>query len=265
MKIYILFLLVACSLKTIAQNEKIEEGWIKADSIFIEQVTKSYKSNPSNLWLILPDKTDPKTKLGFNYYLIKGSNGKGYVSFFYEFVIYNNQLVSYEIKAQMPSDERLKTRYKKFYSNLINFNKYEYPEPLYYGYDEMIKPLKNITINSSRKDIQFLMTPYSGTRYGVYGGDPITIIPNRALFDKVKKYISPPICRLLLYSKNPATRLYGIEYYYLHPKLFTNKSTFENRIREVFKEMPEVETMSADVILYGNSEKLIRQSINILK
>jgi len=258
-------ILISIFINAKGQSEPIEREWVKEDSIFIGNLSKAYKTNPLNVEQLLSCKGDKSEKLGFDYYLIGGSNGKGYVSIFYRFVYFKNKLVSYKLDPEMPTDTRLIERYLKFYSQLFNVSKDHLPEPLYFGYEEMIKPLNEFSGSfSSNKDIQFFMTPYSGIICGDYWGDPIILLNNRVVYLKIKKQITPEICELLLYSKNPATRLTAIEYYYQNPQLFSkNKERFENRIKVIFNELPVVSTMSADLSSTENARDLVNTLIKI--
>ncbi|BAU54797.1 hypothetical protein [Mucilaginibacter gotjawali] len=192
----ILFCIV---IKTKGQSEPIEKQWVKEDSVFIQNLAKIYKENPLKLTQILSYQGNKREKLGFDYYLISGSNGKGYVSVFYQFVYYKNEVVSFKLDPQMPGDARLIVRYARFYSQLFNINKDHLPEPLYFGYKEMSKPINGFSgAFFADGDIRFFMTPYSGIMYGDNGGDPISALQNRVNYLKIKKRITPQICELLL-------------------------------------------------------------------
>ena len=90
--------------------------------------------------------------------------------------------------------------------------------------EEMEKPLRNINPNILfNENLKFLMTPYSGTRYGFSGGYSGSTFTNRAIFIEESKNINPEVCQILMNSINPGTRLMGIEYY------MKNKSDFKNQ------------------------------------
>lgn len=255
-------LLFACIDKLYAQQKPIEQEWVQQDSIFIAKVISAYRTDPLSLESFLSCKGNRKEKLGFGYEETNGSNGKGYVSFFYDLIYYRNHLVSYRIDPQMPKDERLTVRYKKFYAPLFSFSG-DQPDPLYYGYKEMTKPLSPMPGEAIKnKQLLFYMTPYSGTMYGYQGGWGTTL-SNRASYLLLKRSITPQICNLLLYSKNPATRLTAIEYYHQHSSQFkTDKQQIEKRIKEVFDELPEISTMAADKEITGDARNLVREMIS---
>lgn len=265
MRVYFTFftiVLIFSIIEVKGQSEPIKNQWVKDDSVFIENLAQSYKKNPANLEHLLSYKGEKGEKLGFDYYLVTGSNGKGYVSIFYEFVYRKNEFVSYKLDPQMPLDKRLTERYLKFYSSLFKINKYQIAEPLYYGYDEMIRPLDDFKATIYDDRILFFMTPYSGILYGDYGGIGSTMLDNRFNYLRIENKITPEICEFLLYSKNPATRLSAIEYYLQNPQLFIkNKERIESRINLIFNELPEVRTMSADLEFEKNAKDLVNSFV----
>jgi len=258
-------ILFVCSfIEVKGQSEPIESDWVREDSLFIESIAKAYKANPNNLEVLLPNRKERREKLGFDYYLINGSNGKGYVSIFYKVVFLKDSLIGYELHPQMPTDKRLIERYLSFYASLFKIDNNLSPEPLLYGVDSLCKPLPEFngklpTINAETK---FFMCPFSGIRYGIYGGDPNALIHERIYFEKIKKYFTPEICELMMYSKNPATRLYAIEYYYKNPKMFKeNQERIDFRIKVIFNELPNVITMYSDVVEHENAKKLVEKFV----
>jgi hypothetical protein len=259
----ILTIILICFLnKAEGQSEHIEQEWIKQDSVFIENLSKGYRINPINVEPLLSYKGNKGENLGFGYYLQSSSTGKGYVSIFYQFIYYKNKLISYKLDPQMPHDSRLTERYLKFYAKLFKVSKYRTPEPIYYGYDEMIEPLDNFSTPARNSNVLFFMTPYSGTMYGDYGGIASTMLDNRKNYLRIKSLITPEMCELLLYSKNPATRLSAIEYYYQNLNRFVKyKERFENRIKVIFHELPKVTTMSADEEITENAKDLVNHFV----
>lgn len=255
-------LVMGCIVNARAQSEPVQKNWVKQDSIFIQRVIYAYKTNPLSVEPILSYKGNNREKLGFGYYEVKGSTGKGYVSFFYDFIYLQNQLVGFSICAQMPDDIRLRKRYTKYYSPLFTFNRYPISEPIYYGYNDMVKSLNSRSNAILDARIAFYMTPFSGTMYGDYGGISMTMLENRTNYLKIKKKINARVCELLLYSKNPATRFTAIEFYYQHSKLFSHeREQLEKRIKVIFDEMPQIQTMSADLIITEKSKALVQSFV----
>ena len=259
MKKAILFITAIIAFLIKAEAQSVEKQWVKDDSVFISNLAKSYKINPLTMEALLSYKGNRKEKLGFDYYSTSGSTGKGYVSIFYEFIYYKNQLISYKLDPQMPRDQRLTRLYLKFYAPLFKINAYQQPEFLYYGFEKMVKPLnglsKPVKVDNG---IEFLMTPYSGTMYGYYGGFGDDLLDNRRNYLSVKSRINPAICEQLLYSINPATRLCAAEFYYQNPRLFAgDKEKIEKRINIIFHELPQISTMSVDLEVNENAHDLV--------
>jgi hypothetical protein len=265
-KYKVLLLLLTISITSYGQKaEKIEKGWVKEDSIFITKVINAYKHNPLGVLPLLSFKGNKHSKLGFDYYLVSGGNGKGYVSIWYDFVFYKDKLISFRLTPQMPDDKRLINRYEKIYASLFTIDDKHQVQTIFYGYDEMTKPIGDLVLTSiNDKRLQFLMTPYSGVVYGDRGGYSNSVLQNRANYNAIKDQITPAIDEMLLNSKNPATRLLAIEYYYQHPELFVAyKNALDKRIKEIFNEMPTVDTMSGCIGFTDDAEQLVRRFASV--
>jgi hypothetical protein len=249
-----------------AQEDKIEESWVREDSIFISSYIRAFKASPLKIESYLQPDKKRRNDLGFGYSSIEGSMGKGYVTVFYHLIYFNDKLVSYKLNPQMPTDKRLTKRYKKFYSTLYRFDENNNAQDLYINFKEMAKPLDSLTRVPSIKALAYLMTPFSGVVYGLRGGEASTILENRAAFNFVKDKLTPEDYLMLLYSKNPATRLTAAEYYYRNPdKLEKYKSEIESRIKAVYSELPETQTMNGCILTTGNSKKLVNFYVKEVK
>jgi hypothetical protein len=253
------FVLLLLFMSSIAygQEDKIEESWVKEDSVFISNYIKSIKVNALDIEKYLQPNQKWKNDLGFGYASIEGSMGKGYVTVFYQLIYYKDKLVSYKLHPQMPSDARLTGRYKQFYSSLYQFDGSDQIKTHYYNLEEMAKPLNGNQGKISSAPI-FLMTPFSGTVYGYTGDIASSVLPNREAYNSVRERLTPEDYLALLYSKNPATRLTAIEEYYRNTAKFIKyKAEIENRIKIIFKELPEMRTMYGCILTTDNSEKLV--------
>jgi hypothetical protein len=260
------------------QSEPIHDEWVKKDSIFIDSLSKAYKTNPLNmenfrLKVIKQGesvfKAEESEKLGFEYNFISGYYNSGfryggycYSEIFYKLVYYQKKLVGFRLEPKMPKDQRLTARYLKIFAKLFAVNNNLTPDPLNYNYDELCKPLPDHegSFPVLNDEIKFFMTPFVGIEYVMYGGDPMHLLSIRRYFEKIKEHFNPEICELLMYSKNAATRLFAIEYYYKNQKLFIkNRERIESRINVIFKELPEIRTEYSDVYGYGNAKELVKK------
>jgi hypothetical protein len=211
----------------------------------------------ANIEAMFYNKRGQQENLGFGYHFVNGSYGQNETTIFYSFVYYDKKLVSYRLRAKLPYNNRLTNRYLKMYARLFTV-KGQTIQPVYYGLKDVSDHLKGTSLTTDNGSIQYLMSPFSGTTYGDRGGYSGSLLENRANYISIKKLMTPQVCELLLYSKNPATRLCAAEYYYQHLQQFKPyKAVFEKRIEAIYKELPEVDTMSGCIGMNGNSRELV--------
>jgi len=241
-------------------SEPINEDWVKADSLFFSELTKILKNNERDIIDILKiDKNDRRTKLGFGYEQIEASMGKGYAGIFYNLILKDGQVVSYEFTPKFPSEKNLKERYLKLFSGIFEINE-NIIHKRYYNIAEMKSPLKIINSEVSlNENLKFLMTPFSGTKYGFSGGIGGNVLTNRAIFLEESKNITPEICQILMHSKNPATRLMAIEYYMKNKSEFKNQGLINDWIEKVYSELPTIETFDGCIVNQRDSKKLVSE------
>ena len=260
--LFIYCLLCVCTLHA---YEKIEKDWVKADQKFISKVIKILKNKPLQIDII-SSKEDEDEELGFNYQLKSGSHGKGYVSFFYQFIYKNKKLISYSLDPQMPENPKLIPTYKKFYQKIFQFNNNNQIKTYYYNLSEMEKPLPGLKkVIKVNKKIRHYMTPFSGVIYGLRGGYANSILENRLKFIDIKKDMNNITCFLLLNSKNPASRLTSYEYFLLNSEKFSKEEKIyvEDRMKVIFKELPNITTMRGCIVTTAKSKDLVRSIIQL--
>ena len=242
--------------------DSINEDWVKEDSLFLSDLKNVLKKDERNIIDIFKiDKNDRRTKLGFGYEQIESSMGKGYVSIFYNVIFKEGQIISYEFSPQIPRNKSLTERYLNLYSGIFKIeNNRIYNR--YYNIEEMESPLKNIKLDFSlNENLRFLMTPFSGTRYGYYGGEAGSIFTNRAVFLEESKNMSTEVCRTLMYSKNPSTRLMAFEHYIKNDSEFKNSDLINNWIDEVYSELPTIVTLEGCFVIQRDSKELVSEYV----
>lgn len=255
LKLLLLFLLAASFAYA---QDAIEEDWVRADSVFISGYIKAFKTNPLHVERYLKPDRKRKENLGFGYTSIEGSIGRGYVSVFYQFIYFNDKPISYRLAPQMPRDGRLTARYKKFYQPLYRFDDKDVAQVLYYNFKKVMTPLPGNADSPSGRALAYFMSPFSGVVYGYLGGESSSKLENRAAYDFVKAKLKPEDYLMLLYSINPATRLTAIEHYYRNVKLFEKyKQEIEIRIKEIYRELPEIQTMNGCILTTDSSKELV--------
>jgi len=242
--------------------DAINESWVKEDSLFLSALKKVLKKNERDVIDILKiDKNGRKTNLGFGHEQIEASMGKGYVSIFYNVILKNGEIISYELSPQIPRNKSLIERYLNLYSGIFKLEEGRIYNR-YYNIEEMAIPLKNKKSDFKlNENLRHLMTPFSGTMYGYYGGETGSIFANRAIFNQESKNMSPKVCEMLMYSKNPSTRLMAFEFYNKNKSEFKNSELINNWINEVYTELPTVVTLEGCIVTSRNSKELVSEYV----
>jgi hypothetical protein len=253
-------LLICISQFCKAQN--INEGWVREDSLFIDQVKQAYNSDPLSIEKSIEPWENARVNLGYGYSVIQSSTGKGYVSIFYTCVYKDRKLISYMLDPQMPHDDRLTYRYISFYKVLFKIEN-NWSMDLYFGYEKMTKPLEESENVLKVSDaLGFLMTPFSGIVYGDFEGFDDQIVENRRAYNKVKDSINEKELLYLLRSINPATRLTAAEHYFKNIDNYLQHSLIERLIEDNYKELPAIQTISVDLVNEEDAKEVLRRMIN---
>lgn len=241
---------------SVVSAEAIHEDWVKLDAEFIKSLKIAYNKNPQAVADVLVPDLKEKIDLGFAYSLAEGSNGKGYVSTFYQIVFEHDKVVSYRLQQQLPTDKRLLARYKIMYEGLFDINQ-DRVEVKYLNDQYMRQPLPGFTrrIKTFEKFDDY-MSPYSGVVYGDRGGYANSLLKNREHYQQIRHQLLPEHYELLLYSKNPASRLTAIEYFAQRKH---RKRRITKRIDEVYGALPQVQTMSGCMRHLAPVEELVRK------
>ena len=245
-----------------SKENSINEHWVKEDSLFLSELKYILKKDEKDILKIFKiDEKDRRTKLGFGYEQIESSIGKGYVSIFYNLILKDGQLASYEFIPQLPKNKYLTERYLNFYSGIFKIEKNTIHNR-YFNIVEMENPMKNLDTNIAlNENLRFLMTPFSGTRYRFSGGFAGSIFTNRTIFLEESKSITPEVCLILMNSKNPATRLMAIEYFMKNKSDFKSPDLINNWIDKVFTELPTIETSEGCFAMQRDSKELVLEYV----
>jgi hypothetical protein len=245
-----------------SEENSINENWVKEDSLFLSELKDILKKDEKDFLKIFKiNEKDSRTKLGFGYEQIESSMGKGYVSIFYNLILKDGQVVSYEFTPQLPKNKYLTDRYIEFYSGIFKI-KDNTIHNRYFNIEEMEKPIKNLDTNIAlNENLKFLMTPFSGIFYRFKAkafGEKV----NRYIFNSERDNITPEICQILMESKNPATRIMAIEYYMENKFEFKNIDSINNWIEKVYLEQPRTIIADGCSLIGKNSKELVSEYIN---
>jgi hypothetical protein len=258
--IRIIFIILFFANAGFAEDNKIHEEWVLEDIEFINQLKSEFKKDPLAILPLLKPDSNLRSNLGYGYQLVEGSIGKGYVSISYEIVYKNDKPISYKLTQHMPRLDELKSRYFKLYTGMFSITNHKVT-PLYYNQEEMERPLGECNTQMSvTPEIEEYMTPYSGIRYGVRGGFANSLLQNRAAYLSIKRSLNKEFYKYLLCSKNPATRLTAVEYFYSN-KLFNEDLSPEiiSKIEEIFSETPTITTLRGCIVTRTDSRELVKE------
>jgi hypothetical protein len=218
-----------------SQKTEVEKYYVRVDTLFISELTESYNKSTEELLKTLEVKNDRRENLGFGYQIKESGKGVGSISFNYKILYYKNEVIAYELSTYIKANKsrRLKKLYKERLSAMFQVNNEYKVEPIYFGLDKANEPLDGI---EKRNDngLNKIMNPLAGIIFGNRCGYGMNVLNNRALFDKI---IKTENCEYLLYSKNPATRLMAVEFYYCNLTEFSEnqKISIDVRIEELKK------------------------------
>lgn len=258
--IRIIFIILFFTNAAFAEDNKIQEEWVLADIEFINQLKSEFKKDPLAILPLLKPGNNLRSNLGYGYQLVEGSIGKGYVSTSYEIVYKNDKPISYKLTQHMPRKDELKSRYIELYAGIFSITNY-YVTPLYYNQEEMESPLDgcNTQMNVT-PEIKEYMTPYSGIRYGYRGGYANSLLQNRAVYLSMKNSLNKEIYKYLLCSKNPATRLTAVEYFYSDNRFNEDLSPeIISKIEQIFSETPTITTLRGCIVTRTDSRELVKE------
>tara|TARA_R110000796_G_scaffold16348_2_gene50883 strand:- start:1139 stop:1996 length:858 start_codon:yes stop_codon:yes gene_type:complete len=244
-----------------SQKTEVEKYYVRVDTSFVSELKLANETSTEELIKTLEVKNDKRQDLGFGYQLKQNGKGLGSMTINYQILYYKNEIVSYELTTRIPNkSKRIKKLYKEKLSTLFKVSDDFKVEPIYFGIDSANEPLSGIE-KWNNNILNEIMSPFSSIIFGTYCGESMSLMNNRKLFDKV---IESNNCEYLLYSKNPATRLMAVEFYYCNLTEFNDvqKKSIDARIEEL-KRKPVLTRTCSGCIIGGNiTEKIITELKN---
>ena len=257
--IILIFLTLVIWNFSFSQKTEVEKYYVRVDTLFISQLTEAYNTSTEELMKILEVKNDRRENLGFGYQIKESGKGVGSISFNYNILYYNNEVVAYELSTYIKANKsrKLKKLYKERLSAMFQINDEYKVEPIYFGLDKANEPLDGI---EKRNDIGLnkIMNPLAGIIFGNRCGYGMSVLNNRKLFDEAIKVANT---EYLLYSINPATRLMAVEFYYCNLNEFNEvqKKSIDIRIEELKRKPMLTRTCYGCTVVGELTEKIITE------
>ncbi|MCF1191996.1 hypothetical protein LRR18_10410 [Mangrovimonas sp. AS39] len=236
--------------------------WEGEDKQLIKKIVELVDS-PSELhdYFSEKNKSPRNSRLGFGYWSKSSRIGAGYIGISCDFYFFKDSLISYVLKPELPENKRKKKKYLEWYNNKFEVSDDLQMEPRYYNYDTFKKPLKQFNgklINDGR--IAYYMSPDSGLYYGGRGGFSMNLLQNRKLFIDLESSLNKEAIIQIMYSKNPASRLTAIEYYFRNSELFIKeKEELDKWTEIVFMQVPFIRTLNGCFGGMENSKEITQR------
>ncbi|MEK6155449.1 hypothetical protein WIW50_19485 [Flavobacteriaceae bacterium 3-367] len=203
--------------------------------------------------------------LGFGYRIISRSTPGGYISINCDFLYKKDSLVGYRLRPELPDKPKLRNKYLNWYAGKFEITENHKVKPYYHNRKSFEAPLDNYSGDKSTKvKVRAYMSPTSGLWYGGRGGWSMSLLPNRKHFLALEQSLTREIVMELMYSKNPATRLTAIEYYYKYPELFEeSKEELDEWIEIIFKQVPRISTLRGCLGGQESARKLVEEYVKL--
>lgn len=226
--------------------------WVNTDKKMISKFIKSYRQDSTDLMdFFSSPKSYDTTYLGRNYYCVDFGNGGGYISIRAKYLFRNDTLISYKINPQMPDEPELIDKYKSWYSELFEFNDSSKITSIYLNEDKWFEPLEEypgkLKVAGQSELFKQFFSVESGDIYGYYNGWG-GLHYNRALFEKLRPELNTELIVLIMFSKNPISRLQAFHYYLTHKSEFSNQEEIEDWMNQVLKYHPIIKCADSDII-----------------
>jgi hypothetical protein len=262
MRTYIGILLISISLNGFSQNQ----DWVNEDEKLIRDLIKSYKQDSTDLKDFFYEKPIffDTTQLGRNYYTVDFTRSGGYIGIKATYLYKNDTLIAYKLSPKMPNKAELINKYQSWYSSLFEFNESNEIIPIYFNENVWFEPLKEysgkIKTENQSKLFKYFMSIESGDVYGYnngWGG----LQYNRKLFEELLPELNPDLIVLIMYSKNPISRLQAFHYYLTNKTVFKDYKEIEDWMNEVLMYHPLIGCSDTDVIHHCDPKEILMEYV----
>ncbi|MDB5104314.1 MAG: hypothetical protein JWP91_2003 [Fibrobacteres bacterium] len=200
-------------------------------------------------------------------------NPAGKLGFAFKILYEGTRPISFEAKPVM-NYGGLRARYLAALAPLFKPagpGPYASVRPYYWNLAAAARPLSHDTLRLTpdslpspaiREALALYMSPYSGTLYGIRGGEAGQILENRDYFLGLTEILMAEkrLARFLLRSVNPATRLTAVEFIIRHKEDFPGFDSLQSTaFRAVYANPPKAATMRAGLETFEDPRKRVAE------
>ncbi len=232
MRFSFLFSLFLFTLTSSFAADPKHPAWTQEDSLFAAGFVQTITKHPEAIDSLIAGSLMRDHELGFGHHMREAwVNPAGKLGFSAKIVYAGKQPISFEVKPVL-NYGGLKARYLQLLTPTFRVRPMGGPNlalaPYYWNLEAAAKPLPVDSLGGALDDslpsadvrdaLAFYMTPYSGTLYGIRGGDARQLLENRDHFLDLNDMLMADkrLSRYLLRSLNPASRLTAAEFIIRH-------------------------------------------------
>lgn len=238
--------------------------WVKLDEVVIKNFIKSYKDDSLKISTFFKPKFNDTTQLGLNYYIVESQMPVGYIHIRGTFYYFKDSLVGYKLNPDMPDEQNLKEKYRKWYSEIFVFSDTSTLIPKVCAYSQWIQPLSQydgrLKVEEQSELFKLYFSTESGNIFGCnngWGGYHL----NCQTYIKLLPELTAEKVYLLMYSKNPITRLTAFFFYFTNKNKFSNQTDIERWIEYILSDSPPIRSAYFDLIYMKSAKEVLEESI----
>ena len=254
-------------------NAEKSPVWTSQDSLDASAIVSTLLRRPEAIDSLTAGSLSRDHALGFGRRLREAwVNPAGKLGFAFKILYEGTTPVSFEAKPVM-NYGGLRARYlaalEPAFRTPAGRGAEALPEPFYWNLEKAALPIGADTVRLGAgpppspailEAFSFYMTPYSGTLYGIRGGEAGQILENRDRFIGLTGILTADkkLARYLLRSVNPASRLTAAEFIVRHKEDFAKFDSLQlTAFRAVFANPPKAATMRAGFEASEDPRKLV--------
>jgi hypothetical protein len=250
-------------------------SWTARDSLDAARIVYVLVHRPESIDSLTAGSLTRDHGLGFGRRLREAwINPAGTLGFSFKIVYAGTRAISFEARPVM-NYGGLRARYQPIlapaFKTAAKDAKDLYAEPYRWNLAAAAEPLPidsldlqsdSLPATALREALAFYMTPYSGTLYGIRGGEAGQMLENRDHFLGLSEILMADkhLACYLLRSVNPATRLTAAEFIIRHRENFPEFDSLQRTaFRAVFANPSKAATMRAGLETSEDARKLVQE------